>query len=77
MIARVCSSPYLMQNTKARLDVLLKDVVPNYLLNESKLSYELQGISESKIYSSKEIAHYSFLLVLERLETFAFSTSKR
>ena len=66
-----------MQNTKARLDVLLKDVVPNYLLNESKLSYELQGISESKIYSSKEIVHYSFFLVLERLETFAFSTSKR
>ena len=66
-----------MQNTKARLDVLLKDVVPNYLLDESKLSHELQGISESKISSSQEIVNYSFFLVLERLETFAFSPSKR
>ena len=69
MVASVCSSPYLMQNTKAKLDVLLKDAVPNYFLNESELRQELQGISESKSYPSKDIACYSFSLVLERLKT--------
>ena len=69
MVASVCSSPYLMQNTKAKLDVLLKDAVPNYFLNESELSQELQGISELKSYPSKDIACYSFSLVLERLKT--------
>ena len=57
VVASVCSSPYLMQNTKAKLGVLLKDTVPNNFLDESELSYELQGISESKSYPSKEITH--------------------
>ena len=70
VVASVCSSLYLMQNTKAKLDVLLKDAVPHYFLDESELSQELQGISESKSYPSKEIVHYSFFLVLERLKTF-------
>ena len=59
-----------MQNTKAKLDVLLKDTVANRFLDERELSHELQGISETKSYPSKEIAHYSFFLVLESLKTF-------
>lgn len=54
----------------AKLDLFLKDAVPNYLPHESELSHELQGISVSKSYPSKEIAHCSSFLDLERLEAF-------